>query len=46
MHTDWINLVLNICYIVPESVECIGKQVGVYEIYFPPKTALIESKKC
>ena len=34
MHTDWINLVLSICYIVPEGVEYIRKQGGVYEIYY------------
>ena len=43
MYTDWINLVLSICYIVPEGVEYIRKQGGVYEIYYPPKTAGIES---
>ena len=32
-------LVLSICYIVPEGVEYIRKQGGVYEIYYPPKTA-------
>ena len=44
MHTDWINLVLTIRYIVPESMEYVRKQGGVYEIYYPPKKALIESK--
>ena len=39
MHTDWIDLVLSKCYIVPEGMEYIRKQGGVYEIYYPPKTA-------
>jgi len=39
MNSDWIMLVLSICYIVPEGMEYIRKQGGVYEIYYPPKTA-------
>ena len=42
IRTHWS---LSICYIVPEDVEYIRKQDGVYEIYYPPKTAYIESKE-
>ena len=36
IYTDWI---LSICYIVPEGMEYIRQQGGVYEIYCPLKTA-------
>ena len=35
MKSNWINQVLNICFIVPEGMQYIRKQDGVYEIYCP-----------
>ena len=34
MHTDWINLVLSICYIVPECMEYIENKVVIYQLFF------------
>ena len=36
-----VYIVSNLLCIVPEGVEYIRKQGGVYEIYYPPKTSLV-----